>query len=324
MFKGSREYMKERYLKPQVSIVICTYLRADMVGQTLRSLKQLTGIDQAEVIVVDNNSSDHTAEVVAEAIEQLKGAVFIRYVFEPQQGLSVARNTGVEVSKGEIIAFLDDDATPAVGWLSSISEAFVQYPEAGAIGGIIEPDFETTRPEWLVKELELPYGIIDMGQQVRQYPRRLHPFGGNCAVRKEIVSELQFPEWLGRNGGQSLLSGEETWLFNQMRRNGQKLYYIPGMKIKHFTPASRLSPEWIKLRYYYQGISNALEGKGLQALLRLIAGLALRRVYIACSSLFADSPGKQLLKECRLASIRGSVETLRDRRSRPIQEKIDG
>ncbi|WP_373231281.1 glycosyltransferase [Cohnella sp.] len=311
--------MKRPNLKPQVTIVICTYSRANMVGQTLLSLKQLTGIDQAEVILVDNNSPDNTAEVVSQAIEQLKNTVNIRYVFEPRQGLSVARNTGIDVSNGSIIAFLDDDAIPAIGWLSNIREAFDKYPEAAAIGGSIKPDFEISRPEWLVKGLELPYGIIDLGKQVRQYPRRLHPFGCNCAIRRKILNELRFPEWLGRKG-QSLLSGEETWLFGQIRKRGQKLYYIPDMKISHFIPVNRLSPEWIKKRYYYQGVSNALEGKGLPALIRLIAELALRRVYIAFTSLSVKAPSKRLVRDCRLESIRGSVETLRSRGAAPIHE----
>lgn len=312
--------MKSSNRKPQVSIVICTYSRAHMIGQTLHSLKRLTDIEHAEVILIDNNSPDNTAEVVSKAIEQLKDKVNIKYIFEPRQGLSVARNTGIEVSNGSIIAFLDDDATPATGWLSSIREGFEKYPEAAAIGGIIEPDFESKKPDWLVKELELPYGIINLGTQVREYPRRLHPFGGNCAIRKEIVKELQFPEWLGRKGGQSLLSGEETWLFNQMRSRGQKLLYIPGMKIKHFTPDNRLNSEWIKKRFYYQGVSNALEGKGVQSTIRLIAVLALKRVYIALSSLSSNGPGKQLVKECRLESIRGSVETLRSRGAEPVHD----
>lgn len=313
--------MESRNPKPQVSIVICTYSRAHMIGQTLLSLKHLTGIDQAEVILIDNNSPDNTAEVVSSTIQQLKGLVNIKYVFEPRQGLSVARNTGVEVSNGTIIAFLDDDATPAVGWLTSIQEAFDHYPEAAAIGGIIEPEFETSRPKWLVKELEMPYGIVDLGKHIKLYPRRSHPFGGNCAIRKEILNELHFPEWLGRNGGQSLLSGEETWLFGQMRKQGKKLYYIPNMKIKHFTPANRLNPEWIKKRYYYQGVSNALEGKGLPSVIRLLISLALRRAYIAVSSLSVKANSKRLVRDCRLESIRGSMETLRSRsRAEPVRE----
>lgn len=312
--------MKLMNLKPQVSIIICTYARAQLVKKTLLSLKKLTDIDQAEVIVVDNNSPDHTAEVVAECIKQMNKKVRIKYVFEPKQGLSVARNTGIEVSTGAFIAFLDDDAIPAVGWVTSIIEGFNKNTDAAAIGGIIDPDFETARPQWLVKELERPYGIVDLGNQMRQYPSGLHPFGGNCAIRRAILGNLQFPEWLGRNGGQSLLSGEETWLFGQMKKQGKKLYYIPGMRISHFTPAARLNPEWIKKRYYYQGVSNALKGKGVLSTMRLIALLVLKRVYVAVSSFSKNTPGKQLVRECRLESIRGSVETMRSRGAAPIHE----
>src|SRR5690606_11966360 len=108
---------------------------------------------------VDNNSPDDTAQTVAQCSRDLADAVHIRYVFEQRQGLSAARNAGIAASRAPIVAFLDDDAVPGDRWLRSIIDAFEQIPEAAAIGGIINPEFETARPEWLVKGLELPYGI---------------------------------------------------------------------------------------------------------------------------------------------------------------------
>lgn len=305
-----------------VSIIICTYARAELLGQTLLSLRDVEGIGEAEVIVVDNNSPDHTAEVVSHSMKQLNGTfVRIRYLFEPRQGLSAARNAGIAASTGAIVAFLDDDAIPSPQWLDAIRKAFEAAPEAAAVGGVIRPSFEIARPEWLIKELELPFTIVDLGGETRSYPGRLHPFGANMAMRRSVLDRLGlfFPEELGRKGA-SLLSGEETWLFNQMRSAGLKLLYVPGMAVTHFIMAERLSPGWIKRRYYYQGVSNAMEARGAARRARLIVTIALKWIYISFGSAVSRSPGRKLLKACRLESIRGSVDAIRSRNATPAYE----
>ncbi len=305
-----------------VSIIICTYARADLLGKTLLSLRHVEGIGQAEVIVVDNNSPDHTAEVVRDSINRLSGtSVHIRYLFEHRQGLSAARNTGIAASTGAIIAFLDDDAIPSPQWLNAIRQTFAEDAEYAAVGGIIRPHFETERPEWLIKELELPFTIVDLGNQSRLYPGRLHPFGANMAMRRSVLDQLGlvFPEELGRKGS-SLLSGEETWVFNQMRRAGLKLRYAPGMEVTHFIMAERLSPGWIKRRYYYQGVSNAMEARGAAQRTRLVLTIAMKRIHIAFGALTSRSPGKKLLHVCRSESIRGSIDAIRSRHATPVYE----
>src|SRR5690606_11769314 len=99
-------------------------------------------------------------------------------------------------------------AVPMMKWLTSMRRGFEQYPRAAGIGGIVHAEFETARPEWLIKELEYPYTIVNLGDEPRRYPRKLVPFGANMAVRREAMGELRFPEELGRKGA-SLLSGEE-------------------------------------------------------------------------------------------------------------------
>jgi hypothetical protein len=132
------------------------------------------------------------------------------------------------------------------------------------------------------------------------------------AIRKEVFDVLQFPESLGRKG-KSLLSGEESWLFTQMKKKGSKLVYVPDMSVIHFIPDDRLRQEWIKRRFYYQGVSYAVWGDSLPMKLKLLGTLLLKRIYLFANSMFIQTPGQRLLKECRLESIRGSVDTLRRR-----------
>ena len=312
--------MATKKTDPKVSIIICTYSRARLLRQTLHSLKHLRDIKDAEVIVVDNDSVDDTGSVVREFMNQLPPKAHIRYIFEPRQGLSIARNTGIEHARGEIIAFLDDDAIPTTEWLSSLIQAFEKYPDAVAVGGIIQPHFETARPEWLIEQLEQPFTIIHLGDKERKYPRNLTPFGANMAIRKEALQDsLCFPEDMGRIGN-SLLSGEEIWLFNELRKRGGELYYIPRMKVTHFIGADRLSPEWLKRRYYYQGVSIVVGGLNLFKRIRIVSFLMIKRVYIGFASLKSVAPGEKLLIDCRRESIRGSVDTLRSGGTVPLSE----
>lgn len=294
---------------PAVSIIICTYMRAALLERTLLSLARVGGIGQAEVIVVDNHSPDNTESVVERCARVLQDTVKIRYVYEPKQGLSIARNTGIAHARAPILAFLDDDAVPSSGWLLAIRKAFNEHPRVGATGGAVIPEFETERPDWLAGRLELPYTIVDLGGKERRYPRNLYPFGANMAIRRDALGDLRFPESLGRKGNM-LYSGEEGWLFGRLRKQGWSLLYVPAMRVRHFIPAERLTTEWIRKRYYFQGVSLAKSCMGMSDKLRIVSILALRRLYIAVQSRFANTPGKRLLAECRLESVRGAMHLL--------------
>lgn len=296
---------------PAVSIIICTYGRARLLERTLLSLARVDGIGEAEAIVVDNGSPDDTELVAERCIKRLKGRVNLRYVYEPRLGLSVARNTGIAHSRAPILAFLDDDAVPERGWLTSLRRAMAEHPRAGAVGGPIRPEFEANRPDWLAGRLELPYTIVDLGPAVRRWPRNLHPFGANMAIRRDALGDaVRFPESLGRKGSQ-LFSGEESWLFGKLRKAGWKLLYVPDMRVNHFIPAERLTAAWIRKRYYYQGVSLAKSYNGALGKLRIVTILALRRLYIAVQARFADTPAKRLWAECRREAVRGAMSWLR-------------
>jgi glycosyltransferase involved in cell wall biosynthesis len=306
-------------LNPTISIIICTFNRAQLLRRTLMSLRKLIDIEQAEVIVIDNHSLDLTPEIVRLCIRRLGSRVNLRYVFEPRQGLSIARNTGIQQASAPIVAFLDDDALPYISWVSHIMNAFKRYPRAAAIGGAIIPEFAIDRPDWLVSSLELPYTIVNLGSHERLYPRNLYPFGANMAFRREALQHIQFPEELGRKGS-SLLSGEEAWVFKQLRKKGFELIYIPGMTVRHHIPKERLTRDWIKRRYYYQGVSMAMDSNHLLSRIRIVSMIALRLIYISIQSRFMKSSDQLLLIECRQASIRGSLETLRLRDVEPTYE----
>lgn len=305
---------KPNFPRPELSVIICTYNRADLLDKTLVSLLSLHELDRAEIIVIDNRSSDHTAEVVQRFIAAHGEFVNAVYYYEAEQGLSAARNAGIGLAAADIIAFLDDDAIPAVSWIRTMISAFERNPDMSAMGGPIAPIFESERPAWLTGPLELPYTIVNLGTEEREYPRSLNPFGANMAMRRQALEGNLFPLHLGRKGN-LLLSGEESWVFEQIRAKGGLVKYHPDMAVDHFVPAARLSKEWIMNRYYCQGMSNAVQCTSLKEKAKLLGKVAAKLLYIAVSSLNARSVGSKMLIRCRLESIRGTMDTIRNRKS---------
>jgi glucosyl-dolichyl phosphate glucuronosyltransferase len=299
--------------EPQLSIIICTHNRADLLRKTLDSLLHLLDIELVEIIIVDNRSHDHTEAVINHYLLQNENKLAVYSLYESTLGLSAARNAGIKAASAELVAFLDDDAIPAMLWIRTILNTFNQMPEVMAMGGRIEPRFETSRPHWLIKPFELPLTIVDLGDEIREYPAKLHPCGANMALRKEVFKAALFPLELGRKGDM-LLSGEESWIFHNLSKAGQVILYNPQMSVEHFIPANRLTQEWMTQRYYYQGISNGYARKGWIDKLKLIGTLSVKIIYIFINALLARSEGSKLLIKCRLESIRGSLTTLNVRK----------
>jgi glycosyltransferase involved in cell wall biosynthesis len=132
-----------------ITVLICTRNRADRLARALSSAAEMR-IPQDlrwELIVVDNGSTDHTAEVVARFAARLP----IRLVQESLAGLSNARNRGVSEARGRYICWTDDDVLIDPEWLASYSAAFARHPEAAVFGGRIEPLLEDPTPGWVAR-----------------------------------------------------------------------------------------------------------------------------------------------------------------------------
>ena len=127
--------------EPEVSVVVATYNRCEIMPGTLESLINQEGDTAYEVIVVDNNSTDDTRNVINK-LRTKRGYEKLTYHFEEKQGVSHARNRGIAAARASIIAFTDDDIRPASNWIKSISEAFRKFPEADCIGGKVLPHRE--------------------------------------------------------------------------------------------------------------------------------------------------------------------------------------
>ena len=227
-----------------ISVIVCTYNRASSLGKTLESLRQMTVPPDLkwELILVDNNSTDSTREVVGEFARTSEFRV--RYVFEPRQVLCHARNTGVANANGEIIAFTDDDVQVAPEWLRELGSAFKEFDFIG-VGGKSIPAWDgLARPAWLVTNG--PYCLssgpildFDLGDEAREIP--MAPWGLNMAFRKSAFDMYgTFRTDLDLSGSGGLLGGD-TEFGNRLMRAGEKLLYVPRAVVFHPVERQRIT-----------------------------------------------------------------------------------
>src|SRR5690349_13182463 len=134
----------------EISVVVGTYNRSKLLAAALDSLLDQSGAPPHEIIIVDNNSNDSTRELVQSRIAE--GPSNLRYLFEPKQGTSHARNTGILNARGSIIAFTDDDVRVASDWVANLKREFDAHPEAEFLGGRILPRWKTAPPDWLTRD----------------------------------------------------------------------------------------------------------------------------------------------------------------------------
>ena len=232
-----------------LSIVICTYNRAELLDACLASVVgQGAGFERVEVIVVDNNSRDYTASVVARYSERYSN---VRYVHERQQGLSHARNRGCDVACGEYLGYLDDDARLPRGYLACVLAALDEHvPDI--MGGPVYPYYDTRKPRWFRDEYE-----IRKFAEASGFSRTCRVSGGNFIIRRDVLLAFgKFDVNLGMKGDQIGL-GEERALLELYRSRtpeaAQKVYYCLDAYIEHYVPAYKMTLRYMTDRFYQVG-----------------------------------------------------------------------
>jgi glycosyltransferase involved in cell wall biosynthesis len=241
------------------SVVICTYNRADYLGKTLESIAgQNYPKDKFEIVVVDNNSSDHT-ETVSSGFKKLHRDLNVRYFMESQQGISYGRNRGVSEATGEFIAFIDDDETIDPDYLTDLDRFFTDYPDASLCGGPVVPVLETARPDWLSPyTMRLITGAYDKGKEIKTVKPKDYPGTGHATFRRSLFLQYGgFNTELGRKGN-SLMGAEDKDFFLRLIRNGVKCYYFPPAIIYHHIPASKLTDDFFQRITYAIGKSERI------------------------------------------------------------------
>lgn len=241
----------------RISLVIATYNRSRSLVRTLRSVAgQRLDRQLWECVVVDNRSTDDTAARFDDFVREHPGLP-LRRICEERQGLSYARNAGITVSRGEIIAVVDDDERINPDFLAAYLELFDSRPDAASAGGKVIAEYETERPRWMSHLTERPIANpMDFGERIIPFPAGRIPAGGNMAFRRSVLERhgLFNPE-LGRIGDR-LIGGEESDLFARLARAGEPCYYLPGAVIRHIIPPQKLTRDYFDRLCYNVGVSQ--------------------------------------------------------------------
>jgi glycosyltransferase involved in cell wall biosynthesis len=242
-----------------ITVIVCTYNRCDQLLKTLDCIAAQIVPEpfQWEVLVVDNNSSDRTREVVERFC--VKDPARFRLVSEQQQGLSHARNAGIRSARGKILAFTDDDISVDSGWLWNLTSSLHSGDWAGA-GGVIVPVSLGTLPNWLPIDDFGTLGVFaGFYLGATDGPLTRPPYGGNMAYRRETFEKYGgFRVDLGRTGT-NLQGREEIEFANRLLDSGEKLRYEPNAVVRHFVPEIRMSRSYVLRWYYCNGRSEVVD-----------------------------------------------------------------
>ena len=237
----------------QISVIIPTHNRSEYLRNTIVSLQEQNfPKDGYEIIVVDNNSTDNTPEVV-EACDR-KGKKEVVYVKEPEIGLHNARHAGAKAAKGEILAYADDDVICDKNWLSELIKPYTD-PEVGCVGGKILPKWEAAPPEW-IKLYPVYLSLLDLGTETKEL-KRPGIYGCNFSIRRSLMFEVggfnpdAFSDkkliWYRGDG--------EVGLLRKVLITGEKIIYTPHAIVWHVIPENRLTFNYFKKRSFIEGIS---------------------------------------------------------------------
>lgn len=244
-----------------VSVVVCTYNRAVSLGRTLEALAgQATPPALAwELVVVDNNSVDATRTLV-EAFAATS-PMPVRYCFEARQGLSHARNTGIDAARGRIIAFTDDDVRPDPEWVASIVAAMSEA-DADVLGGRILPQWSQPPPRWLEDRplLRAHLAIMEHDEPATlpTASRRGAVWGANMALRREVFESIGGFDVNRGIRGAKLYRDEDRHLVDRAIAAGYRVVYEPRVRVWH-----RIGADRIRLGYFARLYFDRAEGKAL-------------------------------------------------------------
>lgn len=240
-----------------LDVVICTYNHADLLDRTLTALAAQRVAEDItwSVLVVDNNCTDATPDVVAKHVSggRIPG---LRRIREPEQGLTPARHAGVRHTTAPWIAFVDDDCLLAEDWVAEAVPFLQAHPDAGGLGGRVVLDWEEPPPSyvhgygWAFAEQNLGPAASRAGSLV----------GAGMVVRREA---LHVTGWLDRpllddRIGEQLVSGGDVEIALRIRGAGYALWYNPSCVLRHVVPAYRTERRYLMRIVRGLGVSHIL------------------------------------------------------------------
>lgn len=231
------------------TVAIPTFNGAKRLPLLLDRLRSLTNPDAIawEILVVDNNSTDDTAQVIADYQANWHHPFSLRYCFEPEQGAAFARQRAVREAQGHLIGFLDDDNLPAADWLVAAYTFGIEHPKAGAYSGQIHGEYEVEPPKNF-KQIQPYLAIREHGETPRLFsaPHLRLPPAACLIVRKQV--------WLDSVPARQILTGKRPGVLVQgedyepllyIHKAGWEIWYTPTLHTYHQIPQWRFERDYL-------------------------------------------------------------------------------
>jgi glycosyltransferase involved in cell wall biosynthesis len=258
-----------------LSVVICAYTTRRW-GDLCRAVESVLSQDRRVnelIVVIDNNDELYRDACNAFGADK---RVSVRPNTETP-GLSGARNTGVGAARGDVIAFIDDDAYAEPGWAHAMMQHY-RDPRVAGVGGYAEPIWPESRPTWMPKEFDWVVGCSYVGQPTRLATVR-NPIGCNMSLRHSVLDVVGgFRSEVGRMG--SIPAGcEETELCLRVQANQtcNQILFDPQMRVRHRVTGERTTLRYFLQRCYHEGLSKAV----VTELANASDALSSERTYVA-------------------------------------------
>lgn len=308
-------------MKPDLSVVICTYNRHELLRSALDALLPQSPADFVyEVVVVDNNSTPETRALVDDLARR---DARVRYVREPRQGNAHARNTGVAEARAPIIAYLDDDVTVRENWVEIIKTTFKET-EADFIGGRVLPRWEEPPPSWLGLKNWAPIAAVDYGESssLLTHDNPLCLLTANIAFRKEVFEKFGGFSANVQREKDTIGSLEDHEFLMRLFRAGVVGLYVPEMIVDAHVGRERMTkayhrrwhtghghfyavmkdPEWEQSRFHVAGVPGHLYRE------------TAKNAFVWFSKILKGNRDAAFINECRLRFFRGFLrQRLRNR-----------
>jgi glycosyltransferase involved in cell wall biosynthesis len=230
----------------RLSVIICTYNRERFIGDTLVSVaNQPFPKRDYQIVLVDNNSTDRTAEIVQDFIKTYPDCD-VKVVIETNQGHTYARNRGIAESDGDVLLFLDDDVLLDEGYFTNLIQHYRNDSTLAASGGRVIVKYEHQRPVWMSRFLEPMLGHHEFGSSVKVYDKNKYPVGCSMVFRSSTFAQTGvFNTDLGRRGT-SLGGNDEKDMLFRVHHAGLKIAYLPDVILQHRIDDRRLTDDYVR------------------------------------------------------------------------------
>jgi hypothetical protein len=253
---------------PTVSVVIAAFTMdrwADLQEAVASVRAQTVPVLQTVVVI------DHHPGLLARARRELAGVTVVPNASSP--GASGGRNTGVAESRGEVVAFLDDDAVAAPTWLEPLLPHF-RRPDVVGVGGRLDPLWAGPEPRWFPPEFGWAVGASYRGMPEKAAPVR-NVWSGNMVIRRHVFDAIGgFRPDFGKIGGRSRPEDTDLCLRAAAAHRGTWIYEPAGLA-RHRVPAHRATFGFFLRRCFHEGQGKA----ALAALNGIVESTSAERQY---------------------------------------------